>query len=167
MASRSTTKVQYACGCPRSRCFNPGITLCRSGIWTSRITSIDSDPDLPSHETVGACGVDTRNPPRRHVCSQLSRHDIQVATIFEKKKKKTSGSVILGGGVISVVDWSEDASTGGMPESASFGESCRSKLWSSREPRASWGLRQRSGAGKFGYHTITRSHVFEPFVILV
>ena len=89
MASRSTTKVQYACGCPRSRCFNPGITLCRSGIWTSRITSIDFDPDLPSQETVGACLLElTHGILLDDTCVLNSAGMIFRLQQFLKKKKK-------------------------------------------------------------------------------
>ena len=75
-------------------------------------------------------GVDTRDPPRRHVCPQLSWHDISVGSRFEKQNQLRD----TGGGVISVVVWSEDPALEVSEKSASFGESCRSKLWSSWEP---------------------------------
>ena len=39
--------------------------------------SVTFDPDTPSQETVGACllELNTRNPPRRHVCPQLGWHE--------------------------------------------------------------------------------------------
>ena len=95
-----------------------------------------------------------RHKMLRHVCPQLSWHDVPVG--------KQSRLRDTGGGVISVVDWSEEPSTGGERKSASFGESCRSKLWSSWETwRKSWGPPQCF------YRKITHENVFEPFVILV
>ena len=47
--------------------------------------SVDFDPDVPCQETEGACLLNnTRNPLQRHVCPQLSWHDISVGTRFEK-----------------------------------------------------------------------------------
>ena len=95
--------------------------------------SVNFDPSIPKPGDCGCLfvGVDTRDPPRRHVCPQLSWHDISVGSRFEKQNQLR----VTGGGVISVVVWSEDPALEVTEKSASFGESCRSKLWSSWEPR--------------------------------
>ena len=65
-----------------------------------------------------------------HVCPQLSWHEIPIRTRFGKQNRLRD----TGGGVISVVGWSEEPNTGDERESASFGQSCKSKLLSSWEP---------------------------------
>ena len=117
---------QYACGlraCPR-RCRSRALPF-----WNYE--RVESPPSVNFDPDVGACLLElTRNSPRRHVCPQLSWRDMSVGTRFVKQNRLRD----TGGGVISVVDWSEDPSTGGERQSASFGESCRPKLWSSWEP---------------------------------
>ena len=132
-----------------------GIAPCRSGIWTSRITAICRF--RPRSTKPGDCGClfcwITRNPLQRHVCPQLSRHDIPVGTSFVNK----IGSVKLEVVPFSVCRWERRTSTGGERESASYGEreraSCRSKLWSWRKIP---GPRQRFGAGSLD---IAQSHI--------
>ena len=94
--------------------------------------SVNFDPYIPKPGDCGCLfvGVDTRDPPRRHVCPQLSWHDSSAGSRFGKQNQLR----VTGGGVISVVVWSEDPALEVSEKSASFGESCRSKLWSSWEP---------------------------------
>ena len=79
----------------------------------SRIPPLSFDGDKRGrmrqfHEAVVSC------IPQK-VCPQLSWHDFSVRTRFEKSKS------------VPVIDWSEDLTTGGERESASFDASCRSR----------------------------------------
>ena len=98
-------------------------------------------------------GVDTRNLPRRHVCPQLSWHDIPVGTRFEKQNRLRD----TGGGVAPVADWSEDPALE-VSERVQVLERAAGRNFGRRGSRGekSQGPRQHFGAGSL---EIVQSHI--------